>query len=119
MGFFSATATESEIRDLVAELKIIIHLGQHKNIVNLLGACTTGRSLYVILEFCPHGNLLSFLREKRDLYDSTWVKEVFDPEKEFTLIDLVGAAFQVAKGMEFLSERKVSVEIYYGILLFY
>ena len=47
--FFSATATESEIRDLAAELKLMIHLGQHKNIVNLLGACTTGRSLYVAI----------------------------------------------------------------------
>ena len=86
----------------------MIHIGEHKNIVNLLGACTTGRKLYVILEFCPHGNLLTFLRSKRDIYNSSWVKEAYDPEKEFTLINIVGAAFQVAKGMEFLASRKVS-----------
>ena len=28
------------IRALVSELKILIHLGKHDNIVNLLGACT-------------------------------------------------------------------------------
>ena len=28
------------IRALVSELKILIHLGKHANIVNLLGACT-------------------------------------------------------------------------------
>ena len=28
------------IRALVSELKILIHLGNHVNIVNLLGACT-------------------------------------------------------------------------------
>ena len=86
----------------------MIHIGEHKNIVNLLGACTTGRKLYVILEFCPYGNLLMFLRSKRDMYNSTWVKEIYDPDKEFTLIDIVGAAFQIAKGMDFLASRKVS-----------
>ena len=105
--FVSGQATESEIRDLAAELKLMIHSGEHKNIVNLLGACTTSRKLYVILEFCPYGNLLTFLRSKRDMYNSTWVKELYDPEKEFTLFDIVGAAYQVAKGMEFLASRKV------------
>ena len=28
------------VRALVGELKILIHLGMHLNIVNLLGACT-------------------------------------------------------------------------------
>jgi hypothetical protein len=35
-------ATEAEYRDLVSELKILMHIGEHKNIVNLLGACTKG-----------------------------------------------------------------------------
>ena len=104
-----AHATESEIRDLAEELKLMIHIGENKNIVNLLGACTTGRQLYVILEFCPHGNLLTFLRSKRSFYESTWEKKIYDPEKEFTLIDIVGAAFQIAKGMEFLASRKVKI----------
>ncbi|XP_046854218.1 vascular endothelial growth factor receptor 2-like isoform X2 [Xenia sp. Carnegie-2017] len=102
-----AHATESEIRDLAEELKLMIHIGENKNIVNLLGACTKGRQLYVILEFCPHGNLLTFLRSKRSFYESTWEKKIYDPEKEFTLIDIVGAAFQIAKGMEFLASRKL------------
>ena len=42
--FFSTdSATETEYRDLVSELKILIHIGEHKNIVNLLGACTKGK----------------------------------------------------------------------------
>ena len=35
-------ASSDEYKDLASELKIIIHLGEHKNIVNLLGACTIG-----------------------------------------------------------------------------
>ncbi|KAL9972287.1 hypothetical protein ACROYT_G018570 [Oculina patagonica] len=53
-------ATEAEYKDLASELKILIHLGQHKNIINLLGACTRGKRLMVIMEFAPHGSLLSF-----------------------------------------------------------
>lgn len=28
----------------MTELKLLIHIGQHKNIVNILGACTKGNS---------------------------------------------------------------------------
>ena len=43
------------LQALMAELKIMIHLGRHLNIVNLLGACTVGlarRELWVIVEYC-------------------------------------------------------------------
>ena len=42
-SFVTENATEAEYRDLLSELKILIHIGKHKNIVNLLGACTKGR----------------------------------------------------------------------------
>lgn len=32
------------VTDLQSELKILIHVGGHENIVNLLGACTKGAS---------------------------------------------------------------------------
>lgn len=41
--FSTESATEAEYRDLVSELKILIHIGEQKNIVNLLGACTKGK----------------------------------------------------------------------------
>ena len=31
---------DKDYTDLASELKIMIHIGRHKNIVNLLGACT-------------------------------------------------------------------------------
>ena len=37
-----ATAHADEKEALMSELKIMSHLGQHENIVNLLGACTHG-----------------------------------------------------------------------------
>lgn len=39
MGF-SDGATASEHKALMSELKILIHIGNHLNVVNLVGACT-------------------------------------------------------------------------------
>lgn len=58
------------LASLVSELKILIHLGSHLNIVNLLGACTdvsTGDFL-VIVEYCRFGNLLNHLLANRHCY---------------------------------------------------
>ncbi|EFX73008.1 hypothetical protein DAPPUDRAFT_308023 [Daphnia pulex] len=53
---------------LVSELKILIHLGAHLNVVNLLGACTKTliRELFVIVEYCRFGNLQSYLINHRN-----------------------------------------------------
>jgi hypothetical protein len=34
---------KEKLIDLQSELKILIHIGEHENIVNLLGACTKGK----------------------------------------------------------------------------
>ena len=36
------TADNAIIKALASELKIMVHLGRHLNVVNLLGACTKG-----------------------------------------------------------------------------
>uniref|UniRef100_A0A8C6WW17 receptor protein-tyrosine kinase n=1 Tax=Neogobius melanostomus TaxID=47308 RepID=A0A8C6WW17_9GOBI len=62
-------ATASEYRALMSELKILIHIGHYLNVVNLLGACTKpGGPLMVIVEYCKHGNLSSYLKSKRGEY---------------------------------------------------
>lgn len=55
----------------MAELKILIHLGRHLNIVNLLGAVTKNLDkgeLLVIVEYCEHGNLRDYLLANRDQF---------------------------------------------------
>uniref|UniRef100_A0A3P9NVF7 receptor protein-tyrosine kinase n=1 Tax=Poecilia reticulata TaxID=8081 RepID=A0A3P9NVF7_POERE len=60
-------ATSNERKALMSELKILIHIGNHLNVVNLLGACTKpGGHLMMIVEFCKYGNLSNYLRSKRD-----------------------------------------------------
>jgi len=66
------------IRALMSEIKIMIHLGKHLNIVNLLGACTNNlnrRKLLVIIEYCHFGNILKYLH----LHRNTFINQV-DPE---------------------------------------
>jgi serine/threonine protein kinase len=56
------------LSSLASELKILIHLGKHLNVVSLLGACTKNLiqgDLMVIVEFCAYGNLQDFLMTNR------------------------------------------------------
>ena len=66
------------------------------------------KDLMVILEYAPHGNLLSFLKGRRPILKTTWKKETVGMENELTTCDLAVIAYQVGKGMEFLSSRRVS-----------
>ncbi|XP_061089721.1 vascular endothelial growth factor receptor 3 isoform X1 [Conger conger] len=62
-------ATASEHKALMSELKILIHIGHHLNVVNLLGACTRPNGpLMVIVEYCKYGNLSNYLRAKREFF---------------------------------------------------
>ncbi|KAG7484543.1 hypothetical protein MATL_G00050500 [Megalops atlanticus] len=63
-----STASRSETRALMSELKIMSHLGPHLNIVNLLGACTKPGPLYLITEFCRHGDLVDYLHRNKHTY---------------------------------------------------
>ena len=56
------------IESLIGEMKIMIHLGSHRNVVNLLGAHTKKISrgeLLVLVEYCRFGNLCTYLRQQR------------------------------------------------------
>ena len=38
----SEDATDQELTDLVSEMEVMKTIGKHKNIINLIGACTQG-----------------------------------------------------------------------------
>lgn len=83
--------TDDEImRALISELKIMVHLGQHLNVVNLLGAVTKNIAkrktsnncismtcvtlpifsgeVMVIVEYCRFGNIQKFLLKHRPYF---------------------------------------------------
>lgn len=65
------TADSAIIKALASELKIMVHLGRHLNVVNLLGACTKGLNkmeLLVIVEYCRYGNLHNYLMKHRNKF---------------------------------------------------
>ncbi|XP_072119078.1 receptor-type tyrosine-protein kinase FLT3 [Mobula birostris] len=61
----------SEKDALMSELKMMIHMGNHENIVNLLGACTHSGPVYLIFEYCCYGDLLNYLRNNREKFHKT------------------------------------------------
>uniref|UniRef100_A0A8C0ZWV2 receptor protein-tyrosine kinase n=1 Tax=Castor canadensis TaxID=51338 RepID=A0A8C0ZWV2_CASCN len=75
-----STAHSDEKEALMSELKIMSHLGQHENIVNLLGACTHGGPVLIITEYCCYGDLLNFLRKKAEAMLGPSLNPGQDPE---------------------------------------
>ena len=52
---------KSQRAALFCEIKILSNLDPHRNLVNMVGSCTsdfvsTGR-IWMLLEFCDHGNI--------------------------------------------------------------
>ncbi|XP_042625430.1 fibroblast growth factor receptor 2-like isoform X8 [Cyprinus carpio] len=99
-------ATEKDLSDLVSEMEMMKMIGRHKNIINLLGACTQDGPLYVIVEYASKGNLREFLRARRPpgmeySYDIARVSD-----EPLTFKDLVSCTYQVARGMEYLASQK-------------
>ncbi|XP_019498504.1 PREDICTED: fibroblast growth factor receptor 2 isoform X9 [Hipposideros armiger] len=99
-------ATEKDLSDLVSEMEMMKMIGKHKNIINLLGACTQDGPLYVIVEYASKGNLREYLRARRPpgmeySYDINRV-----PEEQMTFKELVSCTYQLARGMEYLASQK-------------
>ncbi|CAD5222876.1 unnamed protein product [Bursaphelenchus xylophilus] len=121
-------AQEKELIILVSEMQIFKSIGQHKNILKLVGCCTGTGPLLVVLEYCPHGNLRDFLRKHRPKtlsintensenpessnYQYTSTHKASTVEKQssldcLTLKDLIRFSTEIAHGMEFLASRKI------------
>jgi len=48
--------------DLLREIALMKNIGQHGNIVSMVGACTARRPIALIMEYVPYGNLQNFLK---------------------------------------------------------
>ena len=109
--------TDTEMTDLVSEMEMMKMIGKHRNIINLLGCCTQGGPLFVIVEYAPHGNLRDFLRQHRPSsgYEPAIGEDIKD-RNTLTQKDLVSFAYQVARGMEYLASRRVRTIFFFNFM---
>ncbi|XP_026765009.2 LOW QUALITY PROTEIN: vascular endothelial growth factor receptor 1 [Galleria mellonella] len=93
------TADNMYIKALASELKIMVHLGKHINIVNLLGACTKNvgkRELIVIVEYCKFGNIHNYMQKHRDVF----IDQLTDnPEKNLGKVNRGYSCSSASSGM--------------------
>ncbi|XP_037547668.1 fibroblast growth factor receptor 1-A-like [Nematolebias whitei] len=99
-------ASEKDLSDLISEMEMMKMIGKHKNIINLLGACTQDGPLYVIVEYASQGNLREYLRGRRPAGLEYWSGVQQTALGRMEIRELVSAAYQVARGMAYLASKK-------------
>ncbi|XP_076318089.1 tyrosine kinase receptor Cad96Ca-like [Tachypleus tridentatus] len=97
-------ASEKEKKDLLSELKVMKLLDPHPNVVTLWGCCTEKDPLFVIMEYITGGKLQSYLRESRA---ERFYGNLHGTSRHLSSRDLTSFAYQVAKGMEYLSSKGI------------
>ena len=128
-----AQHTLSDVHDLLCEYSLLKEV-DHPNVIKLLGACTDRRGpIYLIMEFAKHGSLRNYLRRSRDYFQGSRTHSrsstktsssnvssgfgsfSFSKEDEIPFIkqkDIVIFAWQIAKGMAYLADIKVLVDLH-------
>ncbi|XP_061590073.1 fibroblast growth factor receptor 1b isoform X1 [Cololabis saira] len=101
-----ADAVEKDLSDLISEMEMMKTIGRHKNIINLLGACTQDGPLYVVVEYASLGNLREYLRTRRPAGLDYWSGLRRASLCSVDVRELVSAAYQVARGMAYLASKK-------------
>merc|ERR1711971_24376 len=98
----------AQLHALVCEMKVLAKLDMRLNLVNMLAACTNQLDegqLWLLIEYCPHGDMKSFLRKNREKF-----KMSFENKFPVNGLDerlIIKWAHSIAKGMEYLSSKKI------------
>ncbi|KFB37428.1 hypothetical protein ZHAS_00004561 [Anopheles sinensis] len=115
------------VDDFIVELQTMVSIGQHLNIVNLLGAVTKNmlrRNIMIIFEHCKYGSLDVFLTTNRSRFvDCSSALEDLDNwrspnpegqsqetpvgEIQFNTTSLICWAAQIASGMTYLASKNI------------
>ena len=59
-------AKEEQMQDFLEEIQLMKQIGYHMNIVNLLACCTLTNPRFLVVEFAKNGDLLNYLRKRRE-----------------------------------------------------
>jgi serine/threonine protein kinase len=85
--------TGSEIKEFMREAAIMAQF-KHPNVLSLVGVCTAGEPAMIVLQFCEHGSLLSFLQKHTGF-------------QQLQLTSKLSLLADVANGMEYLASCNV------------
>ena len=98
----------SQLNALMCEIKVLDKLDQHLNLVNMVGACTNefkdGR-LWLLLEFCPLGDMKRFLLKNKETIRQNLSRQV--PIDELNDRLFIKWAHGISKGMDHLSSMRI------------
>ena len=98
-------ATEKEITDFLTEINIMSQLNPNLNLVSMVGCCTTElekeNQLWLIIEYCEHGDLKSYLRNYKEILIQDTASDVLNSRS------LVLWAYDIAKGMQYLAKNQI------------
>ena len=90
---------------MISEIKIMSNLPPHLNIVSVIASCSSefaeNEELWILLEFCPRGDLKHFLeKNKKEILSETGTNSINHR-------CLIQRAYDVASGMEFLATNQI------------
>ncbi|CAH1243538.1 FGFR3 [Branchiostoma lanceolatum] len=99
-----ASAEERDKQDLLGELNILVTVGRHDNVISLVGACTIGGPLTLVVEYAPNGCLKDWLKKNRPKeLNQTDDKIIATSEILLPMDQLIMFSVDIANGMTHLA----------------
>ncbi|XP_019614810.1 PREDICTED: uncharacterized protein LOC109462690 [Branchiostoma belcheri] len=99
-----ASAEERDKEDLIGELDILVTVGRHDNIISLVGACTVGGPLTLVVEYAANGCLKDWLRNNRPKeLNKTDDKDIATSGILLPMEQLITFGLDIANGMTHLA----------------
>ncbi|XP_019645247.1 PREDICTED: fibroblast growth factor receptor 2-like [Branchiostoma belcheri] len=98
------SASESDKKDLLGELEILVTVGRHDNIISLVGACTKGGPLMIVVEYATNGCLKDWLKTNsaENSTDLAYQNQPANPS-HLSMEQLIQFGVDVACGMSHLA----------------
>ena len=101
----SGQVSETDLENMVSEIKIMSNVDPHPNLVSMVASCTSEfkdhGKLWLLLEFCQHGDLKDFVKENKTQILSGSDGDVINNRC------LIKWAYDVANGMQYLAENQI------------
>jgi hypothetical protein len=100
---------KTALQELVTEALAMRRVGSDQNIIKLLGVCTRGGPLWLVMEYAPFGNLRHYLRSRRPDNDDPLGVVSVPPGSDAIIMTedrLLRYSRQIANGMKYLISKE-------------